>query len=86
MSTRPKDGSTGKTGTLDRVGADYLAIFNSHSMYQIPFNAIATIVDEMIKREKGAWEKRRGMNLESWPLPILITLALRPSWLRLPHL
>jgi hypothetical protein len=38
------DGSTGKTGALDRVGADYLAIFDAHSMYLIPFNAIATIV------------------------------------------
>ena len=38
------DGSTGKTGTLDRVGADYLAILDGHSMYLIPFNAIAAIV------------------------------------------
>lgn len=38
------DGSAGKTGTLDRVGADYLSILDGRSLYLIPFNAIAMIV------------------------------------------
>jgi hypothetical protein len=36
--------STGTTGTLDRVGADYLFISAGRSTYLIPFNAIAMIV------------------------------------------
>jgi hypothetical protein len=40
------DGSTGKTGTLNRVGADYLFILGDTSQFLIPFNAIATLVPE----------------------------------------
>ena len=38
------DGSTGKTGRLDRVGADYLLIVGDTSSFLFPFNAIAMIV------------------------------------------
>jgi hypothetical protein len=39
------DGSTGRTGTLDKIGADYLIIIDSSTgfNYLIPFNAITMI-------------------------------------------
>jgi len=40
------DGSTARTGTLDKVGADYLLIIDGalRTANLIPFNAIAMIV------------------------------------------
>jgi hypothetical protein len=39
------DGSTGRTGVLQRVGVDYLEIIDSpnRAAYLIPFNAIGLI-------------------------------------------